>query len=482
MREEGATILNVSTEIGELRRVLIHSPDRGLGKVVPSKAQDWLFEDIVHLDTMRRKEYDYYVLLLLWFLDKEKVQRKRHRALEEQGRTFFKPGHEDFYLSDKVLEFEVLLAEILLEPAIRAKLTSSVCGIERCAYQTQELLNAYDASELSRIFISGSLPNQRILFAPLPNLIFTRDLGVVINHCILLNKPAMPVRTRESLLAQYVFFNHPIFRDSRTNILELPDSSKPFLLSDEKYDSEFYRATLEGGDLMMVAPHHLLIGCSERTSLLGVQLAMEMLFEKGAVEKVTVIKIPKKRNYMHIDTIFTQVKKNVWVLLKSLGRHTDRQKKKDVLHFFAGKEMEEQLEIMQFTGPSGTPVRFDNLEDLLEEISVKDLFSKEPVRFIYSGRGEFPFSDREQWTDSCNLLAVREGVLLGYDRNDMTLRAFREAGFEIVRAEDLLDAFEMGVRTPETITNTLITLSSSELSRARGGFHCMSLPLWRQDS
>lgn len=481
MENERLLRLGVSSEVGDLKRVLIHSPDRGLGKVIPSKAQDWLFEDIVHLDIMRRKEYDYYVILLLWFLDPAKVKGRTFDILADPRRSFFKPGHKDYFRSEFVLEFEQLLAEILEDTHLRMKLTSSVCGIERCNYSLQDYLNRFEASELARIFISGTLPDRSVLFAPLPNLIFTRDIGIVINQHILLNKPAKAVRTRESLLAQYIFFNHPYFSNYRDKILELPDSPQPFLMSEEKYSSEFHRVTLEGGDVMMVAPAHLLIGYSERTSLLAVQRAIEMLFEREIVRKVTVLKIPKKRDYMHIDTIFTQVGRNVWVLLKSLGRHSDRQKKKDVLHFFAGKQIEEDMEILQFTAGHPSPVRFENLEELLEEISRKDLGCTEPVRFIYSGKGEFPFSEREQWTDSCNLLAIKEGVVLGYDRNDMTQEAFREAGFETIAVETILEQFEKRSSAPWQLNNVLITLPSSELSRARGGFHCMSLPLHRED-
>src|SRR5690606_2777327 len=98
-------------------------------------------------------------------------------------------------------------------------------------------------------------------------------------------------------------------------------------------------------------------------------------------------------------------------------------------HHFAAKQLEEQLEILQFKRGATNPFRFDNLEDLLEDISRNELGCTEPVQFIYSGKGEFPYSDREQWTDSCNVLALRDGVVLGYDRNDRTLEAFREAGF-----------------------------------------------------
>src|SRR6201997_1734735 len=108
--------VSVSSEVGRLRRVLVHSPDSGLGKVVPSKAQDWLFEDIVHLDTIRRDEYDYYTKILLYFLDPGKIRGKLASIdAAKADRDFYKPGNRDFYRSDKVIELEWLLAEVLQE-------------------------------------------------------------------------------------------------------------------------------------------------------------------------------------------------------------------------------------------------------------------------------------------------------------------------------------------------------------------------------
>src|ERR1700759_2905389 len=95
--------VSVSSEVGRLRRVLVHSPDSGLGRVVPSKAQDWLFEDINHLDTIRRKEYDFYTKILLYFLDPGKI-RGRLAEVDDLGnrRAFYKPGNEAFFRSEKV--------------------------------------------------------------------------------------------------------------------------------------------------------------------------------------------------------------------------------------------------------------------------------------------------------------------------------------------------------------------------------------------
>src|SRR6201996_5333595 len=108
--------IDVTSEIGDLRCLLIHSPDSGLGKVVPSKAQDWLFEDIVHLDTMRKNEYDYYVKLLMYFLDPAKIKGKLAQIdAEENNRSFYKPDDKNFHSSSKVIEIQTLLEDILHE-------------------------------------------------------------------------------------------------------------------------------------------------------------------------------------------------------------------------------------------------------------------------------------------------------------------------------------------------------------------------------
>ena len=133
--------IRVSSEIGTLRRLLIHSPDRGLGKVVPSKAQDWLFEDIVNLTMMRRDEYDYYVKLLLYFLDPATVRGRIADLGPTSNRNFFKPNESGYFQSDKVIDIQVLLAHILADEVIRTKLIAAICGIERTSFKTQQQLH-----------------------------------------------------------------------------------------------------------------------------------------------------------------------------------------------------------------------------------------------------------------------------------------------------------------------------------------------------
>ena len=469
--------IDVTSEIGDLRCLLIHSPDSGLGKVVPSKAQDWLFEDIVHLDTMRRNEYDYYVKLLMYFLDPVKIKgRLKEIDSKEHNRAFFKPDNEGFHGSTKVVELQNLLADILVEDDIRKKLVASVCAIEGCTYRLQQKLINTKPIELAKIFISGSLGNDEMIFAPIPNLIFSRDIGIAINDHMLLNKPAKKARARETLLARYIFFNHPLFAKYQDNILEIPETVHHFLRPGEEQEE---KTTLEGGDVMMVSPGHLLIGCSERTSISGANEAMKLLFENDVVKKVTIVKIPHKRDYMHIDTIFTQVKRNVWVMLGSLSALEIQEEETNVVKWFTEKKQKDKTDIIQFENGKTKPRIFKSLEELLSDISENDLQSGKKTKFIYSGNDKFPFDAREQWTDSCNLLALKEGVVLGYDRNDKTVEAFRKKGFEIVKVADLLQKFENGDIDPHEMKDTLILMPSSELSRARGGFHCMSMPLLR---
>ncbi len=472
--------IHVDSEIASLKRLIIHSPDSGLGKVVPSKAQDWLFEDIIHLETMRKKEYDLYVKILLYFIDKDKIKGKLSEINEDKTRSFFKPNTKGYFNSDKVIEFETLLADVLANNEVKIQLVAAVSAIEECSYLEMKRFLEFDIIELTKVLITGITSEGEMFFPPIPNLIFTRDIGIVINDHLLLNKPAKAARSRESLIAKYIFFNHPFFESLKGKILEIEEDEDHFLLPTEEQEGRV--DTLEGGDVMMVAPGHLLIGISERTSVEAGRQVINKLLKNEIVKKVSLVKIPAKRDYMHIDTIFTQIKKNVWVLLASLGRTKDIAQKEMVWDTLGRKTEREEIIIKQFYKEEGVIKyrNFDNLEELLKYVSEIDLKCTKPVHFVYSGNNTFPYGAREQWTDSCNLLVIKEGVAIGYDRNDRTSDAFVNAGFRIIRAEDLINDLENDKISVSEINNTIIMLPSAELSRARGGSHCMSMPLLRE--
>ena len=500
--------IQVTSEIGTLRRIIIHSPDGGIGKIVPSKFKEWLYDDTVYLQKMRR-EYNEYVKLLLYFLDPEKIPYvldcERRESEDHLQIDCYKPDKEAFYNSGKVLDVQYLLAELLRQPELRKEMVVAVCASEGCSYKTQQgLLSIEDPHQLAKVLISGVviLKNEReedvnqFIFPPLPNLIFTRDISIVLNDYILVSKAATPARSRESLLMKYIVY-HSLLQTDNDKVLEVADSSDFFLQSEE--DQEHRKIYIEGGDVMMIARNHLLIGCSERTTASGVNALIHTIFQNPGtgIEKISVIKIPQGRAQMHIDTVFTHVRKDTWVLYGKFSEAVQEHSLRPFSYSYClgsqhQKEAWQAVQILRFYKPAEATynpatnyqqnIRIAGLEALLRNISEEDFGVAPPdVKIIYSGNNIFPYDEREQWTDSCNVLALKDGVVVGYDRNEKTQQAFEEAGFTVTTVADLFQQLDNKHLHVEEIKDTLILLPSAELSRARGGAHCMSLPLLRDE-
>jgi arginine deiminase len=173
------------------------------------------------------------------------------------------------------------------------------------------------------------------------------------------------------------------------------------------------------------------------------------------------------------------VKKNVWVMMGLFSEKMNDEKNSISIEKSLIQKNEITATVMQFNKKDlAAPIHFSSLEALLRDISIND-FGCEEVKIIFSGNNEYPYSAREQWTDSCNLLALKEGVVLSYDRNEKTNTAFEAAGFTLIKVKDLIDDLENDEIQIADIENTVILMPSSELSRARGGFHCMSMPIER---
>lgn len=493
----------VESEIGTLRKLIIHSPDGGIGKIIPSTFSDNLYDDIVYLKSMQ-KEYNHYVKLLLYFLDPEKIKYiKEHQATaDERTKSHcFIPGKKGYFNSDKVLEVQHLLEQILKEESVKLRLISAVCSYEESSHKTQQQLEAIDDTALlAKILISGILPksasgfkDDEYIFPPIPNFIFTRDIGIMIKDHILLSRMATTARKRESLITKFLAM-YFLFKEDTNKVIEIIEDSDFFLYEEVERKARFI--SIEGGDIMMIHPKHLIVGCSERTSSNAINEIIHTIFSVAdlGIEKISVVKIAKNRAQMHIDTIFTQVKRNVWVLYGRYSEHIIGAENK-VKQTYLRQLMHqpdliaiEEPEVLQFYKPDDEVYQSDKdyslkklsgIEELLRQVSVEDYHcNADDVKIVYSGGNEFPYDDREQWTDSCNVVALKEGVVIGYDRNDYTAKGFQKAGFDIITTTELFKKFEAGL-DPQSVKDTLILLPSAELSRARGGSHCMSMPLLR---
>lgn len=415
--------IRVGSEIGSLKRVIVHRPDEGISRISPRRAEELLFDDIVHLPQMQ-EEHDIFTNILKAFVGDENVLETRQLLVEALA-------------SDEITKMDMV---------------EKIIDYEELPSSYVNLLSDLTNEDLADTLITGYLEREKhILFDPIPNFIFTRDIAVAVNDYILILKAAKMARFRENFLARFIFLAHPIFRTCRdegriinlNRVDQFPPSKKGENVS------------IEGGDCMVLNKDYLLIGCSERTNAYTIKQLSEILFEKGVVKNVVQVNIPHDRAFMHIDTIFTQINHNHITAFKPI----------------VVDGLSSNVEVHRANG--GTTF-YPSVKDFIRaEINPK-------MKFILSGDGESPYQEREQWTDGCNLVALKPGVALTYDRNPKTEEAFKDYGYKIYPAKKLLEDLKEGKITIDAIENTIITLPSNELSRARGGSHCMTCPIERE--
>lgn len=414
--------LSVTSEINSLRAVIVHRPETGIARISPKKAVELLFDDIVFLPKMQ-EEHDLFTKVLKSFVGDKNVY-----FVQDLLATALKSGSES-----------------------KSDFIDTLLDYEETPKTFKPLLMELDDVQLAETLISGYHKGaKRYLFDPVPNLIFTRDIAVTINGYVLITKAAKAARYRENLLTRYIFYNHPKFahlnKEGKLINLNIPEDFPPSVNGEA--------VSIEGGDVMMIHQDYLLIGNSERTTEYSIHSLKEVLFEKGVVKNVVQINIPFERAYMHIDTLFTQINHQHIVGFKPIIE--DGKRSSVIVHRKDGSKTEYHS-VMEFWKSEISP----------------------DMKFIPAGNGVSPYQEREQWTDGCNLVALKPGVAITYERNLHTEKAFRDFGYNIVHADDLLKKFAEGV-SPDQIENTIITIDSGELSRARGGSHCMTCPLRRE--
>lgn len=410
--------INVNSETGILRDVILHTPGKEVENMTPDNAKRALYSDILNLS----------------------VVQEEYREFEE----VLKKVTKVHYVRD-------LLEQVIEEKEIRNHLISDICNSEgqtelkeelRSLSQTALTKTLFEGLPLRMDCISNFLGDERFALQPLHNFFFTRDASVSAWNSVIISRMANQVRERETHIMNTIFnhaFSTKVIRPSKS--LNFPAG-----------------ATLEGGDILIAAPNVVLFGIGKRTSPKGVDFLINQ-FIQGRKEPFHIIvqELPESpESFIHLDMVFTFLDQNRCMVYEPLLL---KRNKFQTIHMVVD--------------PSGkkTINTEENILTALEKVglSLKPLFC--------GGRKDEWIQEREQWHSGANFFAFAPGKVIGYARNVYTVEELSNDGFEIIKAADVIS----GASDIHALKKCMVTLEGSELARGGGGARCMSMPVFRDD-
>jgi arginine deiminase len=384
---------SVSSEVGKLKRVMLHRPGKELERLTIDNKDSLLFDDILWVEEAQ-KEHDSFADLL------------RDNGVE-------------------VVYFRNCLSHVLRDEEVRDSLLDEALALEAIdiplASALKSVLKEETPSDLAEILIAGltkeealevmpkcsslvlqAMSDRDFLIRPLPNLYFQRDPFSFVKNGVIISVMNFEARRKEPLYARYIFRHHPYFKD-----IEI-------LFGEDHRDT--YPYNIEGGDILVLSDSVVAIGISQRTAAGAIQIIGKRLAEKAGVRKVLAVDIPKTRSAMHLDTVFTMVDRDAFTIYPEV---------RDFIRVWE-LEYDERGKVISIE-------EHKNLEECLKKALILD-----EVRFIETGGGDPVAAARDQWNDGTNTLAIAPGVVVTYRRNVVSNRVLQEHGikvFEIRGAE-----------------------------------------------
>jgi arginine deiminase len=386
------TTFRVDSEIGPLRKVLLHAPDLELTRLTPANIADMLFDEI------------------MW-AERAKLE---HQAFADvlRGR-----GVEVFELAD-------LLAAALADEGGRKELLDRVVTVDAfgagLAPELRAWFDSLDAAELVTYLIGGVIPEDlpfapeglvgasfqptTFVLPPLPNQMFMRDTSAWMYGGVSINPMAFPARRRETMHLETVYRRHPMFASADFPVWYGGDGI------------DHYPAVVEGGDILVIGKRALLVGMGERTTHQGVEALARRLFDAGVLDTLVAVELPKVRAYMHLDTVLTQVDHDAFVVYPGLRQ---------------------QMRPFLVTPGPGRHLTVTPESELFTTLA--RVLDVPRIRTFETG-GNQMLAAREQWDDGNNVLAVAPGVVVAYERNVDTNQRLRDDGVEVLT----IPGFELG--------------------------------------
>ena len=417
--------LHVTSEIGRLKSVLVHLPGREIDVMIPPMMNQLLFDDILY----------------------GQVAREEHRRFQQLIR----------FIAPEVIEVQDLLEEVLEDEDVKRRIVRDMARRRIFGRKLAAELLERPPAILAQTLIGG-IPHERdgkgelptFDLLPVPNYFFMRDPQVVIGDGVVICGMATQARRRESLLSKYVFAHHPLFREN---------ACWTDFMSGSDVETSRRTPTIEGGDILVASRELLLVGVTERTNRAGVRQLATSLREAGsAVKTIIVVELPRQRSFMHLDTVFTFTSRNECLIYPPV--------------ILPGGSQAATVTTIDLTVKS---ISYKPQKSLLGALKKRG-FDLDP---IYCGGRSAVDQQREQWTDGANAFTLAPGIILLYERNVRTAEELAAHGYRIVYEDDLL----LGRTELETWTDTkyAIQMAGHELSRARGGPRCMTMPLDREE-
>ena len=412
----------VHSEVGKLRKVMVHRPDLSLQRLTPANHDELLFDDVLWVERaqyehdqfvarMRERGVEVYLLsdLLAETLAASADARQRLIELVASEYTV------GWSLVDEIRALLANLKPDELATHLIGGLTVAEAGLDVTA-----------ASNVSLIGAALDDTSQFVL-PPLPNTLFTRDSSCWIYGGVSVNPMYWPARRREAYNVAAIYKAHPMFAGAGFDFWYPPEGP------DGRFETaDFGLASLEGGDVMPIGNGAVLIGMSERSQGRMIEQIAKALFAKGAAERVIACVMSKDRAHMHLDTVFTLL---------------DRDKAT------AYPKVIGEIRAVSVR-PGTTPGDFHvTIEDSFLG-AVADALGVPKLHVVETG-GDAYQQEREQWDDGNNVVALEPGVVVAYERNTYTIAKMREAGVEVIE------------------------IAGFELGKGRGGGHCMTCPLVR---
>lgn len=416
--KNGEFAINVKSEIAPLKKVLLHRPGAELLNLTPDTLSRLLFDDIPFLPEAQREHDEFAGILRENGVEVVYLEDLMAEVLELDDGILDKFIRQFIYEAGiKTPKYKTLVYEYLRSFVDKKELVlKTMEGIK--------LLEINRAKrEIEKSLVDLVSEESDFLADPMPNLYFTRDPFASAGNGIILNKMYSVTRSRETIYAEYIFNYHPDFKGKV-----------------EKYYDRYLPYHIEGGDVLNLNDHVLAVGISQRTEAGAIDELAKNIFKNpnSKIDTILAFNIPVSRAFMHLDTVFTQID------FDKFTYHPGIMETLQVFEITEGDipDSDEDLNVREIKG---------SLEEILEKYLGRE------ITLIPCAGGEKTSAEREQWNDGTNTLCIAPGVVVVYNRNNITNNILREHGIKVLE------------------------MSSAELSRGRGGPRCMSMPLIREE-